>query len=156
MLNKVIKVCIVALLAVLAVINFVFAGNWVKVDDNWRYEKHRGDKDYLQEKWREIDGKVYYFDYDGNMVKGPVVIDGRLYIYDDNDGFAITTGFDIDGIHYETSGKGLVMGLPKFTDLSNFPKAKTFASGIQVSNNNTIYDDNNNVTPTAPSKAIQE
>ena len=133
-------------------------GRWVKFGDNWRYELHAGGGDYVTEKWRGIyeDGlveKVYYFDYYGNMATGPIVIKGELYIYGD-DGAAITTGYDIDGVHYETDGKGKVLGLPLFFDLSPYKVAVTMDTIMLARSLNTninIYDDNNNISPTAPS-----
>lgn len=132
---------------------------WVKVGDNWRYELHENGGDYVTEKWRSIydsDGvtlKVYYFDYYGNMVTGPVVINGKLYVYGD-DGAAVTTGFDINGLHYNTSGNGEVLGIPQLYDLSVFPVANTqsvvFAKQLIENAEGKYYDDNNNKQPTAP------
>lgn len=128
---------------------------WVKVGDNWRYELHEGTKDYVQSKWRAIleDGiheKVYYFDYYGNMATGPIVINSVLYVYGD-DGAAVTTGFDIDGVHYETDSRGRVLGLPQFYDLSRFKFAVTDITVNINADNITVYD--NGVT--APTAAAQ-
>ncbi len=128
---------------------------WVKVGDNWRYELHEGTKDYVQNKWRAIleDGiheKIYYFDYYGNMATGPVVINSVLYVYGD-DGAAVTTGFDIDGVHYETDSKGKVLGLPQFYDLSRFKFAVTDITFNINEGSATAYDNN----LTAPTAAVQ-
>ena len=129
-------------------------GRWVQVDDKWKYEAHEGTKDYVTDRFRTMfeDGiteKVYYFDYYGYMVTGPAVIDGGLYIFSEN-GDAVTTGYDIDGVHYNTDGKGKVLGLPAFFDYSKY---KTVATELSinmniVSDNKTIYDDQN-IMPTA-------
>ena len=124
-------------------------GRWVKVGDNWRYDLREGSGNYVTEKWRAIsdDGineKVYYFDIYGNMVTGPILIDNNLYVYADT-GEAITTGYDIDGVHYNTDGKGKVLGLPMFFDLSRFPKANT--SFFNPVGSQTVYD--SDVMPTA-------
>lgn len=126
---------------------------WVKVGDDWRYELQEGSGNYVTERWRGImdDGineKVYYFDFYGNMVTGPVVINGSLYVYADT-GEAITTGFDIDGVHYNTDGKGKVLGLPMFFDLSRFKSVDT--SFFNPNGSQTIYD--NDVKPTASPQA---
>ena len=113
-----------------SIFSFCFAaGRWVKVGDNWRYEAHAGQKDYVAEKWKMIyengiEEKVYYFDYYGNMVTGPVLINAELYIYGD-EGAAVTTGFDYNGIHYETDGKGKVKGLPPNFDYSPYKSVAT-------------------------------
>ena len=87
------------------------------------------------------------------MVTGPVVINGKLYVYGD-DGAAVTTGFDIDGLHYNTSGNGEVLGIPQLYDLSAFPVAYTqsvvFAKQLIENAEGKYYDDNNNIQPTAP------
>lgn len=144
----------VLLISIFAVQICFCKSRWVKVGDNWRYEIGVGSGNYVTERWKSIsdDGvneKVYYFDIYGNMASGPIVINGDLYAYADT-GEAITTGFDIDGVHYETDGKGKVLGLPLFFDLSRFKKANTeffIRNGSQ-----TIYDDNS-IMPTAPSQA---
>ena len=130
---------------------------WVKVGDNWRYEVHEGGGDFVTEKWKAIydkDGvteKVYYFDYNGNMVTGPVCINNDLYVFGD-DGAAVTTGFDIDGEHFETSSRGKVLGLPVFYDKSRFKQVASRFVGINVdSSGKNIYDDNNMIMPTASS-----
>ena len=146
-------------LFVLIIPEVVFAKpRWVKVGDNWRYELHAGGGDYVTEKWRGIfeNGlveKVYYFDYYGNMVTGPIVINNELYIYG-TDGAAITTGYDIEGVHYETDGKGKVLGLPSFYDLTPYKVAVTNSSIMlerKLNSSYNIYDDNNNISPIAPS-----
>lgn len=124
-------------------------GCWVKVGDNWRYDLREGSGNYVTERWRSIsdDGineKVYYFDIYGNMVTGPILIDNNLYVYADT-GEAVTTGYDIDGVHYNTDGKGKVLGLPMFFDLSRFPKANT--SFFNPVGSQTVYD--SDVMPTA-------
>ncbi len=122
---------------------------WVKVGDNWRYEIREGSGNYVTERWRAIsdDGvneKVYYFDIYGNMVTGAVLINDELYVYAET-GEAITTGYDIDGVHYNTDGKGKVLGLPIFFDRSRFPKVNS--SFFNPSGSQTIYD--SDVMPTA-------
>lgn len=142
--------------SILIISNFSYAkARWVKVGDNWRYEGHAGGGDYVTERWRAIsdngvDEKVYYFDYYGNMVTGPVLINAELYIYGD-DGAAVTTGFDYDGIHYETDGKGKVKGLPPNFDYSAFKSVATpFTASMNLrESQKTVYDDNNSIMPTA-------
>ena len=128
---------------------------WVQVGDKWKYEVGIGSGNYVSDKFRavfESDGitqKVYYFDYDGFMVTGPVVIKDALFVFGD-DGAAVTTGFDINGVHYETGENGKVLGLPKGFNLSVYPYAKTVNNNIVITNGvPTQYDDNNNITPTA-------
>ena len=135
----------------------IFAkSRWVKVGDNWRYEVHEGGGDYVTEKFRAIydaDGvteKVYYFDYKGNMVTGPVIINNELYVYGE-DGAAITTGFDIDGIQFETAGNGKVLNVPP-TIKARFKQVDTKIVGITPdSSNRNVYDDNGPIMPTASS-----
>lgn len=135
----------------------IFAkSRWVKVGDNWRYEVHEGGGDYVTEKFRAIydaDGvteKVYYFDYHGNMVTGPVLIYNELYAFGE-DGAAIKTGFDIDGIHFETSGNGKVLNVPAAMK-SRFKQVDTMIIGITPgSQNNNLYDNNSIIAPTASS-----
>ena len=155
MKNKI--TCLFALVTLFSVSIFSFcfaAGRWVKVGDNWKYEAHAGQKDYVSEKWKTIfengvEEKVYYFDYYGNMVTGPVVIEGELYVYSEN-GDAVTTGFDIDGVHYETSSKGKVLGLPQFFDLSRFKQVATMFTANEKLKDYTLY--NAIVMPTAASE----
>lgn len=156
--NKILK-----FIASLIVISMAFSftlfakSRWVKVGDNWRYEVHAGGGDYVTEKWRAIydsngvTEKVYYFDYHGNMVTGPVLINNELYVYGE-DGAAVTTGFDIDGIHYETAGNGKVLDLPPYIDKSRFKQVETYIIGVTPNSGaNVAYDDHNNITPTASS-----
>ena len=130
-MNKIKYLLVFVFIFTLSIFQFTFSkSRWVKVGDNWKYELHENGGDYVTEKWRGIydpDGfteRVYYFDYNGNMVTGPVVIDGALYVYSEN-GDAVTTGFEIDGVLYQTDGRGKVLGLPQFFDLSRFNVAVT-------------------------------
>ena len=153
-MNKVNKILFTTILLIFSISNIIFAGRWVQVGDNWRYERHNGGGDYIMERWWEDinANKVYYFDFYGNMVSGPIVINSKLYIYADT-GEAITTGFDIDGVHYETSGKGEVLGLPQNFDLSAYPVAVTDSmmklQNITANNQKNVYDDNSNAAPVA-------
>lgn len=129
-----------------------FALSWVKFGDNWRYE--RGGT-YITDRWREIDGKLYFFDYDSNMVSGIIVINGKLHAFTEN-GDAITTGVVLNGIYYQTTVKGEVLGLPAGFDLSPYKVAKTAdVVSIQalpvINESNTTYFEDNNIVPTAPS-----
>lgn len=125
MKNKIIGLIFSVLLISVFTVQLGFCkARWVKVGDSWRYELREGTGNYVTDKWRTIslDGvneHVYYFDSHGNMVTGPVVIKSELYVYSGT-GEAVTTGFDIDGVHYETDKKGKVLGLPQFYDLSRF------------------------------------
>ena len=146
---------IITLLFVLSMFELGFSkSRWVKDGDKWKYEIREGSGNYVTERWREIadngiDGKVYYFDYYGHMVTGPVLINGALYVYADT-GEAITTGYDIDGVHYATDGRGKVLGLPMFFDLSRFAPVMSSTSAMVANNSQvTIYDDNSAVMPTA-------
>lgn len=132
---------------------------WVQVGDKWKYELQSGSGNFVQDKWRGIfdkDGitqKVYYFDYDGFMATGPIVIKEELYVYGE-DGAAVTTGFDVNGVHYQTAENGKVIGLPANTDLSMFKRAKTINDNILINAGiATQYDDNNSITPTAPANS---
>ena len=132
---------------------------WVQVGDKWKYEVGSGSGNYVSDKFRSVfesDGitqKIYYFDYDGFMVTGPVVIKDALFVFGD-DGAAVTTGFDINGVHYSTGENGKVLGLPKHLDLSAYPHVKTINNVIVASNDvATQYDDNNNISPTAPANS---
>ena len=129
---------------------------WVQKGDKWKLELHEGGGDYVADGWKSlfengIDEKVYYFDWYGNMVTGSIVINGKLYVYADT-GEAVTTGFDINGAHYDTDPKGMVIGLPQFYDLSAYPVAVTSANytkvTIDTASNATLYEDNN-IVPTA-------
>ena len=154
MKNKSFVLLLSVLLFSLSLVQFSFSkARWVKVGDNWRYELREGTGNYVMERWREIadDGineKVYYFDAHGNMVTGPIVINGSLYVYAET-GEAITTGFDIDNLHYDTDGKGKVLGLPPFFDLSRFRRADSAAITLTIPQNE--YD--NNIIPTAAPQA---
>ncbi len=156
MYNKLLKF-IVSLIIISITFSFtVFAkSRWVKVGDNWRYEIHEGGGDYVTEKWRAIydsngvTEKIYYFDYHGNMVTGPVIIKNELYVYGE-DGAAVTTGFDIDGIHFETAGNGKVLNVPAAMK-SRFKQVDTNIIGITPDSSKTLFDDNNFITPTASS-----
>ena len=48
----------------------------------------KGDAKYTG--WQTLDGKVYYFDANGNKVKGTQVIDGARYNFSQEDGVLIT------------------------------------------------------------------
>ena len=129
---------------------------WVQVGDKWKYEIGSGSGNYVSDKWKAIfdkDGitqKVYYFDYDGFMVTGPVVIKDALYVFG-SDGAAVTTGFDVGENHYDTSENGKVLGLPINFDIYAYPSVKTINDIILISSGiATQYDDQNNITPTAP------
>lgn len=157
MIKKCVSLIICTLVIATTLCNFVFArGAWKKVGENWRYENHAGSGDYVVDKFKTIydsDGitpKTYYFDYFGNMVTGPVLIKGNLYVFDDQ-GAAVTTGFDIDGAHYNTEGNGKVVGLPIFFDLSRFSSVYSVGSDIAINlGQGNVFDDKNNITPTAP------
>ena len=155
--NKILKF-VLSLVIVSSTLSFnLYArSRWVKVGDNWRYEVHEGGGDFVTEKWRAIydqngvTEKVYYFDYIGNMVTGPVIINNELYVYGE-DGAAITTGFDIDGIHFETEGNGKVLNVPP-TIKAKFKQVDTKIVGITPdSSNRNVYDDNGPIMPTASS-----
>ncbi len=156
MYNKLLKF-LVSLIIISITFSFtMFAkSRWVKVGDNWRYEIHEGGGDYVTEKWRAIydsngvTEKIYYFDYHGNMVTGPVIIKNELYVYGE-DGAAVTTGFDIDGIHFETAGNGKVLNVPAAMK-SRFKQVDTNIIGITPDSSKTLFDDNNFITPTASS-----
>ena len=77
------------------------------------------------------------------MERHIILIDNNLYVYTDT-GEAVTTGYDIDGVHYNTDGRGKVLGLPMFFDLSRFPKANT--SLFNPVGSQTVYD--SDVMPT--------
>lgn len=156
-MKKYLSLLFCTIIMITTVSNVVFArGAWKKVGDNWRYENHAGAGDYVSERFKTIydsDGvtaKTYYFDFLGNMVTGPTVINAQLYVFDD-EGAAVTTGFDIDGVHYNTEGNGKVVGLPIFFDLTRF-KSVYSAQSDMVANlaERNAFDDNNNITPTAP------
>lgn len=150
MVNRISKTLVIAFLSVVLFASFVYARHrWVKVGDNWRYELHEGSGDYVVERFREIDNKVYYFDGKGNMVTGAVLINYDLYIFGE-DGAAVTTGFDYNGEHFETMGNGKVLNLPIFFDKSKYPSVNN-TTNIMSGNlgNQTVYD-NNNTAPTAP------
>ena len=154
--NKFLKF-IVSLIIVSTAFSFTLyaKSRWVKVGDNWRYEIHEGGGDYVTEKWRTIfdpngvTEKIYYFDYHGNMVTGPVIIKNELYVYGE-DGAAVTTGFDIDGIHFETAGNGKVLNVPAALK-SKFKQVDSNIIGITPDSSKTLFDDNNFITPTASS-----
>ena len=157
MKNRIFTLTLTILFFVLAIFDLGFCkGRWIKSGDNWKYEIKEGTGNYVYERWRTIldDGvteKVYYFDYYGNMVTGPIVINGVLYVYADT-GEAVTTGFDIDGAHYPTDGRGRVLNLPPKFDISRFKSAITAVSSIGQNAEKTIFDDNNSITPTAASE----
>ncbi len=156
-MKKYLSLLFCTIIMITTVSNVVFArGAWKKVGDNWRYENHAGAGDYVMERFKTIydsDGitaTTYYFDYFGNMVTGPVLIKGQLYIFDDEGG-AVTTGFDIDGTHYSTEGNGRVVGLPINFDTSRFKSVYSVATDMAINlAERNAFDDNNNITPTAP------
>lgn len=150
MINRISKTIVIAVLSVLFFTTLVYAKHrWVKVGDNWRFELHEGAGDYIYEKFRQIDDKVYYFDFYGNMVTGPVLINNDLYIFN-SEGAAVTTGFDVNGAHYETAGNGKVLNLPSDFDKSKYPPVyTTFNDMFKNTSNVTLYDDNNNMGPAA-------
>lgn len=154
------KFCRFALSLIIMLVTLTFTvfakSRWVKVGDNWRYEVHEGGGDFVTERFRGIydaDGvveKVYYFDYHGNMVTGPVIINNELYVFGE-DGAAIKTGFDIDGIHFETTGNGKVLNVPPELKY-RFRQVDTRIMGITPdSSSKNLFDDNNAITPTASS-----
>ena len=154
--RKIIPEIIFTLLMIISICGSVFAkGAWKRVGENWRYENHAGSGDYVTEKFKAIydaDGvteKVYYFDYYGNIATGNVLINFQLYAFGE-DGAAITNGVDIDGVHYATEGNGKVVGLPIFFDLSRFPSVYAVNNDISINSGQAnVYDDKNNITPTA-------
>ena len=154
------KKVILFIISIILIITFctgIFAkGAWKRLGNNWRYESHAGSGDYVTEKFKSIydaDGvteKVYYFDYFGNMVTGLVLINSNLYAFGE-DGAAMNNGVDIDGVHYDTEGNGKVLGLPIFFDIYKYPSVYTVGDNIAInSGQGNIYDDNNNILPTAP------
>ena len=134
----------------------VSRNRWVQVGNKWRYEVGIGSGNFVSDKFRSVfdnDGvtqKVYFFDSDGYMVTGPNVIKDVLYVFGD-DGAAVTTGFYINGVHYNTALNGKVLGLPQGFDIYVYPKAKTINDSIVINSGvPTQYDDQNNVSPTSP------
>lgn len=161
MKKKIIVLSISIMLFVLAIFDLgICKGRWVKSGDYWKYETKEGTGNYVYDRWRtiledEVTPKVYYFDYYGHMVTGKVLINEVPYIYADT-GEAITTGFDINGAHYATDGRGRVLGLPKYFDLSMFKPVASALSNINSYVEKNVYDDDNAVMPTAaPASTVE-
>ena len=58
--------------------------------------------------WAKINNVQYYFLKSGEMAKGFVEIEGKIYYFDDDDGHMATGWQDIDGKKYYFSGSGAV------------------------------------------------
>ena len=70
--------------------------SWVHYGDIYRY---RGEDSKIVTKWKEIDGKWYYFMDNGDMATGTVDIDGSKYHFN-NVGVMLTDWQNIDGKWY--------------------------------------------------------
>jgi len=78
--------------------------SWVHYGDIYRY---RGEDSKIVTKWKEIDGKWYYFMDNGDMATGTVDIDGSKYHFN-NGGVMLTDWQNIDGKWYYLGSDGII------------------------------------------------
>ena len=62
-----------------------FAAGWQQNSTGWWYGTNADNSTWYSNGWQWIDGKCYYFDGNGNAVKGMVNINGQNLLFD-NDG----------------------------------------------------------------------
>ena len=67
---------------------------WVKDSVGWRYQLKDGS--YLENTWKEVDGKKYYFESDSYMVTGWKMLNGKWYYLNPTSG-AMVTGMQTIG-----------------------------------------------------------
>ena len=119
------KVCsiIVSLLVIMTTGSLtVFAGEWVKDLNNWKYVDDQGN--FVTSSWKFISSEsgyaTYYFDELGNMATGLKRIDGDVYAFND-DGSTITNStVVVDGETYKTRNKGLIEDIPADFDVEAY------------------------------------
>lgn len=100
----------------------VFAGEWLKEGNNWKYVDDQGN--FVTSSWKFISSEsgyaTYYFDELGNMVTGLKRIDGDVYAFND-DGSTITNStVVVDGETYKTRNKGLIEDIPADFDVEAY------------------------------------
>ncbi len=83
--------------------------SWVHYGDIYRY---RGEDSKIVTKWKEIDGKWYYFMDNGDMATGTVDIDGSKYHFN-NIGVMLTDWQNIDGKWYYLGSDGIIKTGPQ-------------------------------------------
>lgn len=69
------------------------------VQENGFYRYLLNDGTYLKDSWKELDGKKYYFDSEGNALIGKQEIEGALYFFNEK-GQAVKGWKTIDGKKY--------------------------------------------------------
>lgn len=77
---------------------------WRKDEVGWWYQTASG---YFTEKWKNLDGKRYYFGADGYMATGFQTIDGNDY-YFNSDGSLVKKSFTLDGVRYTVDSQGVI------------------------------------------------
>lgn len=107
-MKNVLKLFVAAIFAT-SIFTTVALADWVQEGADWKYD-NRGS--FIINDFKQIEGKYYYFDTYGHMVKGVQNIDGEYYIFN-QDGTADSDGISvlIEGtIHdFKTTLKGKVV-----------------------------------------------
>ena len=119
------KVCLIIMLLFVTMTTMVltvFAGEWLKEGNNWKYVDDQGN--FVTSSWKFISSEsgyaTYYFDELGNMATGLKRIDGDVYAFND-DGSTITNStVVVDGETYKTRNKGLIEDIPADFDVEAY------------------------------------
>lgn len=112
--------CLVAGLSVLTSMT-AFAGQWLTDDTGWWYQNDDGS--YLQNGWHEIDGKQYYFQPDGYILRDTITPDGYVV---DTDGSWLPEGAESEAVKRQKEAASRFVDVSKYfnTDLQDYEKAK--------------------------------
>ena len=130
------KVCsiILSLLVIMTTGSLtVFAGEWVKDLNNWKYVDDSGN--FVTSSWKFISSEsgyaTYYFDELGNMATGLKRIDGEVYAFNDDGSTMTNSTIEIDGETYKTKNKGLVENISAYFNVDEY-NAKVLAEKQRI------------------------
>lgn len=75
---------------------------WVETGEGWKYWTENGE--FIQGRWEEIDGELYYFRKDGRMQTGEIRLGNRLFTLSDS-GPLVGVEYIYDQAYYEEDEK---------------------------------------------------
>lgn len=81
----------------------VYGGSWVKIDNVWYYKTSSGQ--YISGKFKDIDGKRYYFETNGAMATGWKKLNGEWY-YFESSGSMVTGWKTVGSYKYYFNSSG--------------------------------------------------
>ena len=112
---------------VIAFASNLYAKGWVQDGTNWKYEN---DGEFLTSVGKNIDGKWYMFDADGNMITGLYHDDEKFY-YFNSDGTPADKLTTSNGKKYNVTSKGEIKGITEdeFYDYKDSLSALYFNAG---------------------------